>query len=126
MALEDLDRELTWLLLQQTEIADTEKRMTTLCRLGVRALREDSRHHIKRSLHNLCFTPRAVILAVSDDAERFKVDVGEIDEHGGSTHNRVHQWFSKRTLQGIGLPRESLSDMVLKDVPDIKVDPKIA
>jgi hypothetical protein len=104
-----LTQELNYLVVQQSEIALTEVRLKRLQHGGVKALKEDSRHHIKRTLRALCFCTQAEVVTVANNCERFKVQVH-------SDHSSVPEvyWYATRVLCNVGLPREAMVDMVLK------------
>jgi len=104
-----LTQELTWLCAQQSEIAATERLLKSLRHQGARALKEDSRHHIKLTLRALCFSTRAEVIKVANNAERFQIQVRDSDDHPPSVF-----WYTRRVLQNVGLPRATLVERVLQ------------
>lgn len=105
----ELVQELNWLVAQQSEIAITERFLKSLARSGAKALKEDSRHQIKRTLRALCFCTHAQVVKVADNAERFEVEV-----HAGDENQRpLRYWYSRRVLQNVGLPLETLKERIM-------------
>lgn len=105
----ELTQELSWLVAQQSEIATTEHLLKSFAHSGAKALKEDSRHQIKRTLRALCFSDSAQVVKVADNAERFKVEV-----HAGDDEQRpLRYWYSRRVLQNVGLPVETLKERVM-------------
>jgi hypothetical protein len=105
----ELVQELNWLVAQQSEIAITERFLKSLAHSGAKALKEDSRHQIKRTLRALCFCTRANVVKVADNAERFEVEV-----HAGDDDQQpLRYWYSRRVLQNVGLPLETLKERIM-------------
>lgn len=105
----ELVQELNWLAAQQSEIAVTEGLLKSLAHSGAKALKQDSRRQLKRTLRALCFCTRAQVIKVADNAERFQVQV-----YGGDTEQHMLcYWYSSRVLQNVGLPLETLKERIM-------------
>lgn len=104
-----LVQELNWLVAQQSEVAASKTLLKSLAHGGAKALKEDSRHQIERTLRALCFCTRARVVKVADNAERFKVEVSAGDED----QQPLCYWYSRRVLQNIGLPLQTVKERIL-------------
>ena len=57
----------------------------------------------------LCFCTHAKVVKVADNAERFEVEIQAGDEN----QRPLRYWYSRRVLQNVGLPIETLKERIL-------------
>jgi hypothetical protein len=94
----ELQQELSWLLLQQTEVDATHTRLQGLRKHGVHHIKEVSRHNIKIQLRALCFCDRAVVTKVATNAESYCVQTFNAVDGAAESKGEAF-WYTARLLQ---------------------------